>query len=729
MTRTEFLREQTVTGANKIKRAPIPSVSVTDMPVSIAERKAEALAWIFGNMPIYIGQGELIVGTRTFFGAKAGNEDGHDRFAYSLKTAIPYLTEDEIELFGFDGSYRNKTHFTPDFSIILKKGIDRIIFEAEEEKKKFPDGSHQGDFLSAVAIAYRGLKALILRYSDEALALAEGGEGDRAELMEISRVCRKISGDAPESFREAVQLLWFTHLGTIIESFEFVNYGRLDVILGEFLGDTPYEEAQQLIECLLLKMYDQADVATSYLGKYAAQLVVTLGGVLKNGENAVNDVTFMFLDAAGKIRLPEPEFNLRVSVKNPPEFLDRAARLTVEGCNFISYYNDELFVKSLCGAGIPTPDARDYGFDLCQDINIPGRDDTWVCGSLGLVTTLMEMLKERRDFADFEALVEEYKACIGRKIGRLVESYNLSEQMRNLYAEGRFNEYFDRIKREPRLAERCGNTPMAPLPLLSALYHGSIENGLDVAFEPYPLKDKGIFFGTAVEAVNSLAALKKRVYEEKSLTLDQVVEACLSDFSGKDGERIRALLWSVEKWGNDSSFVDDIAKEIFEYSLGECKKYKTFFGGQILGGLHQPHPVPTGAKLMATPEGRHAGAPVAVSLTPESATMKKGATAALASAARIDPSFVQWNYCVMINYFSSVFRGNEGSEVFKRLLLGYFALGGLQHQPNVLDVDTLRRAQAEPEKYKDVIVRLWGVSAHFVDLPRELQDEMIARFS
>jgi len=122
-------------------------------------------------------------------------------------------------------------------------------------------------------------------------------------------------------------------------------------------------------------------------------------------------------------------------------------------------------------------------------------------------------------------------------------------------------------------------------------------------------------------------------------------------------------------------------------------------------------------------------APVAVTLTPASGTMKNGPTAALASASKIDPMLVQWNYCVMVNYFASVFKGNGGKDIFLSLLKGYFKSGGLQHQPNVLDVESLRRAQIEPEKYKDLIVRLWGVSAHFVDLPRELQDEMIARFS
>ena len=149
----------------------------------------------------------------------------------------------------------------------------------------------------------------------------------------------------------------------------------------------------------------------------------------------------------------------------------------------------------------------------------------------------------------------------------------------------------------------------------------------------------------------------------------------------------------------------------------------------MLAGIHQAHPVPTGAKLMATPDGRSCGAPVAVTLSPQNGTMRNGPTAALSSAAKINPMLVQWNYCVMVNYFASVFKGNQGAEIFKSLLKGYFAANGLQHQPNVLDVDELKRAQLNPEHYKDLIVRLWGVSAHFVDLPRELQDEMIARFS
>jgi formate C-acetyltransferase len=198
---------------------------------------------------------------------------------------------------------------------------------------------------------------------------------------------------------------------------------------------------------------------------------------------------------------------------------------------------------------------------------------------------------------------------------------------------------------------------------------------------------------------------------------------------GKKGSLIKNILWNCPKWGNDDDYVDKIAKDILEFCLRETQKYKTFLGGQVLGGIHQPHPLSTGEKLMATPEGRSAGAPVAVTLTPESGTVKNGPTAILRSAAKIQPMLGQWNYCVMVNYFASVFKGNDGKEIFKTLLKGYFGAGGLQHQPNVSDVEELKKAQLDPENYKDLIVRLWGVSAHFVDLPKQLQDEMITRFS
>jgi formate C-acetyltransferase len=385
-------------------------------------------------------------------------------------------------------------------------------------------------------------------------------------------------------------------------------------------------------------------------------------------------------------------------------------------------------VESLHRAGIPIEEARCYGFDLCQDINIPGKGDFWLVGQPGLALILMNLLEQKRDFASFDALVNRFKDAIAATINAMIARYNAGEEQITLYAEGKLDQYFEGIK-QGKPIDRGGYSPMAPLPLLSALFHGSLENALDVAFEPYPIKEKGMFFSFATEAINSLAAIKKCVYEQKLFTLDEIFEACQANFENKDGEIIRNTLWNCPKWGNDDDYVDLIAKDLLEFCLTECAKYKTYLGGQVLGGIHTPHPVAWGKNLMATPEGRRASTPVAVTLTPESGTARCGATAILRSASKLDPMLIKWNFCVQINYFASVFKGNGGKEIFKSLLSGYFSSGGLQHQPNVSDVEELKKAQQDAEKYKDLIVRLWGVSAHFVDLPRELQDEMIARFS
>lgn len=731
---TSFLREQAVSGANKIMRAPMPqNWNTSNEPYSIAIRKALGLKMIFDHMPLFIGEKELIVGTRTIYSQLPENADGTDISGYTLVCPLPYINSEDIACFGTDQSYCNKTHYTPDFSILLKKGIGGIINEAEERQKDPALKPINLDFLESVRIVYNGLSNLILRYSTYASELAKNTDNidEQNRLLEIARICKKISTDAPDTFHEAVQLLWFGHLGTIIESFEFINYGRLDVILFPYLKNTPLSEAQQILDCLLIKMYDQADLKISYLGEYAAQLVVTLGGVLPNGESAFNPVTMLFLNAAENVRLPEPEFNLRINSCNPPEFLDRAAELTISGLNNISYYNDDLFIASMVKRGIPLEYARDYGFDLCQDINIPGKSDFFIIGSMspGMVQSLMEFLTEHHEFDDFDTLVCGFKEYIAQKLQDGKEASNQAQQQLFLYRDGNTDTYFDGIQNKHLPVDWFGKSPMAPLPYLSALYHGTLEHALDAIYEPYPIKDRGIFLGTSTEMMNSLAAIKKVVYDTKQYTLTQVMDACKHNFQEEGEDILRNILWNAPKWGNDDDYVDRIGKDILEFTLLELEKYETLSGGKVLGGIHQPHPVPTGKGLMATPEGRLAGTPVAVTLTPESGTMKYGPTAALKSAAKLNSDCIQWNFCVMVNYFASVFRGNNGKSIFKKLLNGYFNQGGLQHQPNILDVQELKDAQLHPENYKDLIVRLWGVSAHFVKLPKELQDEMIARFA
>lgn len=731
--RIEFLKSETLTSRNKIARVPLKpqEFDTSKEPYSIPVRKAMAIARLFEKMPLFIGKEELIVGTRTLYFPRSGNEDGGDVSFYSVEAMHKYLCDEDLAKFGKDYSRTNKQHYTPDLSIALRGGIGGIISAAEERKKDKTLGRHNLDFLDSVIIVYKGLSVLINRYADYARALAESSDDtDKAGLFKIAEVCDKIKWNAPESFREAVQLLWFAHLGSMIESGRFICYGRLDVILGGYIGDMPDDEALELIECLLLKMYDQADIKDgSSIAQHEGQLVVTLGGVLSNGESAYNRVTRLFLLAIGDIMLPDPEFNLRISKKNPQEFLDLATALTVRGANFVSYYNDDLFVESLEGAGIPIEYARDYAFDLCQDINIPGVNDSWCVMNISIARNLLGLLDERCDFESFDELLSALKARIVAEIDADADTYNKGAEIFTLARDGKFDEYFERLRETGGAPVWFGRSPACPMPFLSGMYHGTLEAAADMIYDVYPLKHKGAMIGAAVEGVNSLAAIKKVVFDDKKYTLAEVRDACKKNFDGMENTVIRHHLQSAPKWGNDNEYVDLLAKEILEFCLLEFTKRELFDGGRLLSGIHQPHPVTTGYGIGATPDGRGAGEPIAVTMTPANGTMKNGATAALRSASIFDPKLLQWNYCFMINYYSSMFEGDEGREKFKNLLKTYFALGGMQHQPNIVDKATLLSAQDAPEKYKDLIVRLWGVSAHFVDLPKDIQDELIARLA
>lgn len=724
MTRTEFLRKNARDGVHKSCRAALPVAwSAVDLPGAIAERKARAMAMILDGMPLFIGEQELIVGSRTLYGHR---NEFLDKSDMEILAMPPYLSDrDRAEFGGADGEFFTKAHYTPDFGRILRMGIAGILQTARTAMETADSPLKKG-WLQAVATAYEAVSRWVLRYGDYAAALAEhAGPPRRAELQKIAETCRWIAQEPPRDFREAVQLLWFASLATIVENFHWVNYGRLDQILYPYYHTVAPAEARQLIECLMIKMYDGADLKAEYFGAQEGQLNITLGGVTPDGEDAVNPVTMAFLEAAGKIRLPEPQLSCRIHSKNPPEFLRKCAALTVSGLNCIAYYNDDSLIASMTAAGIPVREARNYAFDLCQDMNIPGRGDFYTSGSVDMARVVLEAMGELPDDGSFPEFLEACKAVTARHIRQRITEYNLREKAVREYVAGD-----PAFLREQAAAGRIGwdaAAPlMSPLPITSALFDNCLETGTDVSWFGCPLPDRGFMIANPAVGVNALAALRKRVFEEKRFTLSQVLDACRRNFEGR--EPMRQLLWTAPKWANDDDFVDLPGKELLEFACREVLRYRTPTGGRHLAGIHQPHPVGDGRVLPATPEGRKAGEPVPVTLSPENGTMKNGPTAALRSAAKIDPRLYQWNFCVMLQYFSTVFQANDGPELFAELLRNYFALGGGQHQPNVINGEELKNARLHPEEYRDLIVRMWGVSAHFVDLPREVQDEFIARF-
>lgn len=751
MTRTEFLRAQMRAAAHKCARISMPEDwDVSGLKLTISERKAEAVAMICRRMPLYIGEQELIVGTRTVYG-KPGDDSG-DLSYFDYQAMPSYVNQEDRDFFGYDMEHITQAHYAPDFSIILKKGISGLIKEAEERSAAEDLPGIRREFYLGEIRALQGLSDLIVRYANYAGDEAEKAEGvRRQELLRISRACRKTAGEPAGNYQEACQLFWFAYLGCLIENFQFVNYGRIDQVLFPYAGTMAPEEEQQLTECLLLKMFDMYDIKLldrTLMGVYSAQHNITIGGVTRDGKDGANKVTRMILTALSETRLPEPLVSVRISSQNPPWLLDMACELSKNGMNFINYYNDDLYIASLEDAGLSSEDAGDYGFGLCQDVLIPGRGDHYCSGGVNLIFVLLKVMREYHNAKTYEELKQAFIRQIRKEIHDNIEHYNRWERAVldfddghcGTLIEGYKNGCFDvfapaqgldsaqaaRSVDETQKAELYVNSLMSPLPITSALYHGCMEKGIDLARCGCANGDKGFMILTPVVAVNSMAAVKKVVFIDGYASLDDIIRACDADFNGF--EELRQRLWNAPKWGNDDPAVDDDAVEIFSAALDEINRHKTVKGGRHLGGLHQPHPVFAGRNIPATPEGRHAGEPIPVTISPENGTMRQGPTAAMRSAAKIDWKKIKWNCCLMLQYYASAFQGEEGADKLKQLLKSYFSMGGLQHQPNVVDVEELKQAQKELEKYRDLIIRMWGVSAYFIDLPKDVQDEFISRY-
>lgn len=757
MNRLEKLRESTVNTEHAQVRICMPEEWNTSAePGSLPERKALAIKMIFEEMPLYIGENELIVGTRSIYGRTS--ETGLNMSCFDYNAMPHYVNDEDRKLFGFDQEYLSKAHYAPDFGIVLDSGIDALIEEAKRLEAQ-SDLEETRNFAASVRIAYEGLADLIRRYAAYAGELAEKTMGERVEeLKKIAKGCAHIAGDSPADLQEACQLVWFLYLGCIIENFQFINYGRIDQVLAPYIKDETDDEIREIMGCLLLKMYDQYDLVLAnknLMGKYSAQHNITIGGLTRDGKDSCSRVTKGILEAAKITRLPEPLISVRVNEKNPFWFLHGVAELSVSGLNSMAYYNDSVVIDNLHKAGLKIEDARDYAFGLCQDILIQGRGDHYCSGGVNLTYMLLDTLEEcsERDDVDYETFVAAYKRKIAETIDHNLDAWNNWEEAVREWNRGNRELFLERVRSgvidpfEPALGigdaqaaaqeseEDAGENQkkelyiqslMSPLPITSALYHGCMKNGVDITRCGCENADKGVMILGPVIAFNGLAALKLRVFEEKRYTLKEVWQALQDNWEGH-GE-MRSRMWTAPKWCNDNDYVDQDAAAIAKFAGDHIRLHRTPGGGVHLSGIHQPHPVFAGRNIMATPEGRFAGTPIPVSLSPENGTLEEGPTAGMKSAAKIPHSSLEWNSCLMLQYYASTFAEEDGADKFAELLLAYFKLGGIQHQPNIVDPAALRDAQVHPERYKDLIIRMWGVSAHFVDLPRDVQDEFIARF-
>jgi pyruvate formate-lyase/glycerol dehydratase family glycyl radical enzyme len=593
-----------------------------------------------------------------------------------------------------------------------------------------PEASKKREELKAMSICADAIIRLAERYAESALEIA-GRESDpqrHEELKRIADVCSHVPRNAPRDFWEALQFYWFVHLGVITElnTWDSFSPGRLDQNLYPFykkgLEDrtlTP-EKAKELLECLWVKFNNhpappKVGVTAAESGTYNDFAAIDLGGLRPDGSDGVNELTYLVLDVIDEMRLIQPSSNVQLSKKSPDLVLERACEIVRRGWGQPSIFNADLVVEELVRQGKSIEDARTGGTSGCVETGCFGKEAYILTGYFNLAKVLEVTLNNGLD------------PRTGKRIGLETGDPSHFESFENLFDAFRkqLKNFVDIKVKGNSIIERLYANHM-PAPFLSTLIDDCVKRGKDYNDGGARYNSSyimGVGIGTLAD---SLAAIKYHVFDEKELSITTLLQALKDDFQGN--EKVRLLLWNkTPKYGNDDDYADDLLRAAFNMFYDEINGR-----GNTRGGLYRVNYLSTtchiyfGAVTGATPDGRRAGEPVSEGVSPVQGADRHGPTAVIKSVAKMDQ--VRTGGTLLNQKFTPMLlEGDQGIEDLSHLVRAYFKLDGHHIQFNVVTSETLRDAQTNPDKHRDLIVRVAGYSDYFCDLNKALQDEIIAR--
>ena len=662
----------------------------------------------------------------------------------SLKEAWLARVPDELRQIGIktsiidvDGKAENGPgEFTAAHELLINNGTSGMR-KLIEKRLVSLDIATPGDYdkityLNALLIVCDGINTLAERYAELAAEkAAEEREPQRkAELEKIAETCRWVSTNSARTFREALQLFWFYQISLHMEQNGYSqNPGRIDQYLYPYYkqdieeGRLTKEAAQELLECLWVKLAEIVPLWSQwkvvYIAGYQQFLKVCCGGVTERGEDAVNELSYMILQAAIDLRLYQPALAVRYNKgKNPDSFLRKAVELLALGTGEPPIFNDEIGIRMALGMGATLAEAYNWTPGGCVEVYLPGKLSLWpdfskinlgsivefvmLDGIYRLNNTRMPVPKtgdpgKFKTFSEFKDAIKIQLAHLVREIAEMGQILvGISQELR-------------------------------PLPVASLTFEDCIENAKDYQCggAKYNLGPACVMVGVA-DLVNSMATVKKLIYDDKKLTWDKLLQALDDDFEGH--EEIRQMCLSAPKYGNDIDEIDDLATDIFKFAADEVGKYTGLTGGKMVSGLFPVTAnVPLGKVVGALPSGRKAWQPLADGLSPMQGTDTKGPTAILKTVSKIDHAMHVSGTLLNMKFDPSLFKDERGIRDFMGLIKSMCDLGIYHIQCNVVNNETLRAAQKEPEKYRDLMVRVAGYSAYFVELAKDVQDDIIAR--
>ena len=584
--------------------------------------------------------------------------------------------------------------------------------------------------LRAMAVAAGAVMRLAERYAEKAacLAAAETDARRRAELEKIAEVCHHVPAHAPRDFREALQAYWFTHLAVITElnTWDSFNPGHLDQNLYPFYerdvasGRLTREEASELLECLWVKFNNQpappkVGVTAAESGTYTDFCNINTGGLKADGSSAVNDLSYLVLEVIDEMRLLQPSSNLQLSRKSPDRFLKRGLEIVRKGWGQPSIFNADMVVEELLRQGKSIEDARAGGTSGCVETGAFGKEAYILTGYFNLPKVLELALNNGLD--------PRTGTMVGIETGDPREFHSFDEVIAAFDKQLRY--LIDVKIRGNQAIERL-YARLMPAPFLSLLVDDCIARGRDYNDGGPRYNSTYIMAVAPGTCTDSLAAIKHHVFDQRHLSMDELLEALRANFEGH--EKTRLLLWNkTPKYGNDDAYADDLLARVFDLFFNAVNGRPNTKGGTYrVNYLSTTCHVYFGSVTGATPDGRRAGEPHSDGISPVQGADRHGPTAVIKSAARIDHARTGGT---LLNqkFTPRLVEGEAGLDHMAHLVRSYFKLDGHHIQFNVVTAETLRAAQAEPEKHRDLIVRVAGYSDYFCDLTPALQNEIIAR--
>jgi formate C-acetyltransferase len=541
-------------------------------------------------------------------------------------------------------------------------------------------------------------------------------------------VCSHVPAHAPADFWEALQYYWFVHLGvtTELNTWDAFSPGHLDQHLAPFYekgiadGTLTRGAAEELLQCFWIKFNNQpappkVGVTAEESSTYTDFAQINLGGVKADGSDAVNDVTFLLLDVIEEMRLLQPSSSIQVSKKNPDRLVRRAGRIIRTGFGQPSVFNADLIVQELVRQGKSVADARAGGSSGCVEVGAFGKENYNLTGYFNTPKMLELALFDGRD--------PRTGAQCGPRTGDPAQFTSFDGVIAAV--ERQLRHFVDVKIRGNCVIERLYAAYM-PSPFLSLLTDDCVASGKDYhdgGARYNTTYIQGVGLGTITD---SLAAIKYHVFDHQTLALEDMLAALRADFAGQ--ERMRQMLVNrTPRYGNDDDYADDIMRRVFDIYFGAIDGRPN-----TKGGVYRINLLPTtvhvyfGSVIGATPDGRHAGAPLSEGISPVQGADRRGPTAVVRSAAKMD--HVRTGGTLLNQKFTPQLLADEaGMNGLVSLIRTYFMLDGHHIQFNVVDAATLRDAQQHPEQHRDLIVRVAGYSDYFCDLGQALQDEIIAR--